>query len=230
MSYISYSSSQIAFLANSLNRRYNKERLRTPMPADVYDVTDLLGARIAVDYLTPDRSILGMTLFKPKTLWVWPDGNYIKGMLPIKRTYNENTILLDRSLGESGIEEDRYIENFTAMHEAFHFCRHKAFFCDAKSDSTVYTNLEKSNSKMQKLKWIEGQADYAAAAFLMPREAIFNAAREYLDYDGRHILKFGYRTKEKIKQIRHLFGVNYSPLVYRLQKLGILERYFDSNY
>ena len=61
----------------------------------------------------------------------------------------------------------------------------------------------------------------------MPREAVKIAAKEILNYDGQHRLAFGYDIKPKIKEVGRLFGVNYSPMCYRLQELDILDSNFN---
>lgn len=61
----------------------------------------------------------------------------------------------------------------------------------------------------------------------MPREAVKLAAKEILNYDGQHRLAFGYDIKPKIKEVGRLFGVNYSPMCYRLQELEILDWNFN---
>ena len=85
---------------------------------------------------------------------------------------------------------------------------------------------KKQEDKKSALYKIERQANYAAAAFLMPREACIQAAREFLGYRG-HKLAFGYDSKPNIKEAGRLFGVNYSPMCFRFQELGILDYDFN---
>ena len=87
---------------------------------------------------------------------------------------------------------------------------------------------QKQTDKSDALFWIEHQANYSAAAFLMPREAVKYGAKRRLCYRGT-TLSFGYNIKDDIKELGYRFGVNYSPMVYRLQTLGILEDEFDPN-
>jgi Zn-dependent peptidase ImmA (M78 family) len=74
---------------------------------------------------------------------------------------------------------------------------------------------------------LERQANYAAAAFLMPRQAVIFAAQTMLQYDGKYCMPFGYSIKPTIKEMGKLFGVNSSPMTYRLQELNIINRNFD---
>ena len=49
--YHRYSHAQLEELADNLNRRYDAGRLKKPSRIDVYDIVDLLGARLAFEYL-----------------------------------------------------------------------------------------------------------------------------------------------------------------------------------
>ena len=123
--YLNCSFSKLEALANNLNRRYDASRLTFPKPVDVYDIVDLLGARIAFEYLSPDRTYLGVTLFNSSILYVWPGNPFVKGMMPTNKIFYGGTIIIDRDLSESKLEQDRFAENFTMMHECFHFDQHK---------------------------------------------------------------------------------------------------------
>ena len=190
MIYHNYSPTQLEAFADDLNRRYDAARLATPKQVDVYDIVDLLGARLAFEYLSPDR--------------------------------------IDRDLNESSSEQDRFTENYTVIHECFHFDKHQKSFRHAGHMSKSLSGYEKDQSdRNSALYHIERQANYAAAVFLMPREAVKLAAKEILNYDGQHRLAFGYDIKPKIKEVGRLFGVNYSSMCYRLQELEILDWNFN---
>lgn len=124
MDYRVYSKRELECIADDLNRRYDETRLTKPKAVDVYDVIDLVGARIAIDYLTPDRSVLGAAVLKTSQLYVWPSNPYVEGMVPSLKLYRKGTVIIDRSLNESKIEQDHFVENFTAIHECFHVTRH----------------------------------------------------------------------------------------------------------
>ena len=229
MIYYNYSFTQLETFADDLNRRYNATRLTTPEQVDVYDIVDLLGARIAFEYLSPDRTYLGATLFRPGTLYVWPGNPFVAGMMPELKYFRDGTIIIDRDLNEGISEQDRFTENFTVMHECFHFDKHQKSFRHAGHLSRTFSGYERNqNDKCSALYHIERQANYAAAAFLMPRKAVRVAAKELLQYDGQNRLAFCYDIKPKIKEVGRLFGVNYSPMTYRLQELEILDWNFNS--
>ena len=226
MIYKRYSCSQLEAMADDLNKKYDSRRLKKPMAVDVYDIVDLLGARIAFEYLSPDRTYLGATIFRDGTIYIWPGNPYKKGMMPEKKFFYAGTIIIDRDLSESDSEQDHFVENYTVMHECFHFDKHEVSFkhsCHLSKSMSEYnkSSLDK-NSALYK---IERQADYAAAAFLMPREATYRAAREMLGYRGK-TLDFGYRIKDDIKEMGKVFGVNYTPMLYRLQELKIVDEEF----
>ncbi len=227
MIYYDYSYSQIQAFADNLNKRYNPERLTKAMPVDVFDIVDLLGARLAIDYLSPDRTYLGATTFADGALWIWPGNPFTSDMLPEKKSYKKGTIIIDADLDGSDTQQDRFTENYTVIHECFHFSKHEPCFRHhAHLSKNADTYLKGQNQPNSALNKIERQANYAAAAFLMPREAIKNVFQEH--FTGEGPLPFCYDTKPTIKAIGEHFGVNYSPCVYRLQELGLLEKQFNS--
>lgn len=146
MIYHDYSCSQLEAMADGLNRRYDSSRLTQPKSVDVYDLVDMLGARIAFEYLSPDRTYLGATLFKPGLLYVWPGNPYKKGMEPEEKMFYGGTIIIDRNLNESKTEQDQFAENFTVMHECFHFDKHQAEFKHVAHLSMSFTSYSKKQS------------------------------------------------------------------------------------
>lgn len=229
MIYHNYSYAQLEAMADELNKRYDASRLTEPKTVDVYDIVDLLGARLAFEYLSPDRTYLGATLFRPGTLYVWPGNPYVKDMMPQEKLFYGGTIIIDRDLSEEKTEQDHFTENFTVMHECFHFDKHQASFKHSGHMSKSFSGYgENQADKKSALYKIERQANYSAAAFLMPREAVFRAAKEMLGYrEGPHRIPFCYDSKDIVKEMGELFGVNYSPMAYRLQEIGVLDYDFN---
>lgn len=229
MIYHDYSLTQLEAFADDLNRRYDATRLTEPKQVDVYDIVDLLGARLAFEYLSPDRTYLGATLFQAGTLWVWPGNPYTNGMIPTQKLFQSGTIIIDRDLNESNSEQDRFTENYTVMHECFHFDKHQKSFRHAGHMSKSLTGYRREkNDRNSALYRIERQADYAAAAFLMPEIAVKNAFMDMFKTTERSLpLPFCYKTKPGIKQLGILFGVNQTPMEYRLKDLGLIEKSFS---
>lgn len=228
MIYHDYSFSQLEAMADELNNRYDPERLTKPKQVDVYDIVDMLGARIAFEYLSPDGSYLGATIFKNGLIFVWPGNPYIEGMRPTEKYFYAGTIIIDRDLSERKSEQDKFTENFTVMHECFHYDKHQASFKHAGHMSKSITSYGRAQAdKNSAIYKIERQANYSAAAFLMPRMAVISVARDYLGFKDKKLC-FCYDIKPKIKEVGRMFGVNYSPMCYRLQEIGVLDYNFNS--
>ncbi len=229
MIYPDYSYDQLETFAEELNKRYDPRRLTQPQNVDVFDIVDMLGARLAIDYLTPDRSHLGATTYKDGLLWIWPGNPYVSGMLPEKKFYHAGTIIIDADLDSSTDKQDVFMENYTVMHECFHFDKHQDFFKHSGPHVYELHNSKYEVDKNSALYKLERQADYASAAFLMPREAVRNAFCEIFHVDkDQGPIPFGYETKPLIKELASLFQVNYSPMEFRLKDLGLLSKRFNS--
>lgn len=73
---------------------------------------------------------------------------------------------------------------------------------------------------------IEYQANYCAAAFLMPKEAVINTFAETMGQTiGNSLISLtDYGVKSAIKETANRFEVNYTAMKYRLQTLKILAR------
>ena len=227
MIYHRYSHEQLEQLAEDLNRRYDSHRLKEPSPVDVYDIVDLLGARLSFEYLSPDRTYLGATIFRTGYVYIWPGNPFVKGMMPTEKLFYGGTIIIDRNLNESAREQDHFSENFTVIHECFHYDKHQASFKHSGHMSRSLSEYgKKQTDKRDALYWIEHQANYASAAFLMPRDAVLLGAKRVLHYRDRP-LPFGYGIKDDIQELGRQFGVNYTPMMYRLQALGMLKEEFN---
>ena len=63
---------EIESFADGENERYDRERLTRCKPIDVYGyVENLLGADVEIQYITPNRSCLGITFFSDAPVYVW---------------------------------------------------------------------------------------------------------------------------------------------------------------
>ncbi len=221
-----YSHEKMEEFANELNKEYGARRLIRPSEIDPYDLVDLVGARLSFQYISPDNSYIGATVFEDMVLPVWPERPYYDGLKPEFKFFHKNTIIVDKDLAEATTKQDRYRYNFTVVHECFHLRKHRYYFQNGAHRSTGgyrKYGLEETKSELDK---IEEQANYMTAAFLMPRGATLRLARTMLGYRGETI-PFGYPIKENLSIMASRFGVNYTPMVYRLQALEILDEYFD---
>ena len=203
--------------ADSLIKRHNAKRFEEPHKVDPYDLIDIIGARLSIDYLTPTREYLGATVFQDSCLWIWPDVPYFTGMLPMKKFYHKNTIIIDKDLAESDVNMDKKITNYTFVHEAMHFENH---------ESKITKGYHKCQNSKSGKNPIEQEADYGAALFWMPKNAVLNVFREEFKIKNgpSFPLPFCYDTKPTIQKMAKIFDVNYSPMVYRLQELELIER------
>lgn len=229
MRYYQYSPTQLEQEADNLNAEFDKERLIIPKLIEVYYVVDFIGCNPDWVYLTPDQSILGLTAYNNGYWWAWPEPYYEKGMQPQKIAVETGTILIDRTISEG---DNRGLENFTVIHECFHQRLHpKCFknrtasyqhFCK-KKDFRAETGNRKN---MSAIEIIEYQANYCTAAFLMPMKAVKTVFKEKLELTilPTESLKINWKIDVVINEMAKLFGVNYSPMKYRLQTLNLVSR------
>ena len=201
--------------ANNLIKKHNVKRLEEPCSVDPYDLIDLSGARLSIDYLTPTRKFLGATVFEDSRLWVWPDNPYFNGMNPEFKLFSKGTIIIDKDLAESNEDVDVKITNFTFLHEIFHCDNHK----DKISEN--YHITQKDNKSGSPL---EQEANFGASLFWMPENAVKNVFIESFGLSRLpdFPLPFNYDTKPTIQEMAQIFSVNYSPMVYRLQELNLI--------
>ena len=229
MIYYQYSPSQLESKAIELTQGFDKDRLVRPKPIDVYDVVDYIGCTPDWVFLTPNQSYLGMTAYSDGYWWAWPEPFYQKGMLPTKIDVSAGTILIDRTISEG---DNRGNENFTVIHECFHQILHpRCFrnkaanyqhFCQ-KKDFRAETGNRKSMTAIER---IEAQANYCAAAFLMPKSAVENIFMDRMQLSEIPFspIKINWKIDTVIKEMAALFNVNYSPMKYRLQTINLLSR------
>lgn len=223
------SPSQLEAKANELILRHNKDRLINPIDIDVYDIVDMIGCTPDWFYITPDQSVLGMTAFHDVAMWSWPAPYYEKGMLPERVNVAKGTIVIDRAIQESG---NIGRENFTVIHECFHQLLHQKCFKNRGADYTKMCSKKSFKSdterrrNMSAIEIIEYQANFCAAAFLMPRQAVGFVLSEFLGYEIKEngLLEFDTEISKAIGLSAKEFGVNYSALKYRLQSLKMIKK------
>lgn len=233
MLYFSYSKKDLEQKAYELIHLYDPERFLVPKPIDVYDVIDkILGVPYELVYLSPDQSILGLTAFEDIDWFCWPfpwcpnelsehmESNCLteaeKKYLPIRRQFSKGTILIEKTLTETGANIGRH--NFTVMHEVFHQFLHKKEFARIPPDFKHYSTKKTFNGhKVLKtpIDFIEFQANYCAASFLMPCKAIQN-------YWQSTKTLFADTTEQRIREIAKAFSVSKEAMRYRLRELKLI--------
>lgn len=235
MFHYAYSKKDLEQKASELIRKYDPERFLVPKPIDVYDVIDkILGVPYENVYLSPNQSILGMTAFEDIEWYCWPYpwcpddlSEHMKShrlteseqkYLPTQRHFLKGTILIDKTLTETEANIGRH--NFTVMHEVFHQFLHKKEFSCIPPDFKHYSTKDTfDNSGRKKLKshldFIEFQANYCTASFLMPRTAI------ELQCQNKEI-SFIHDADQAICILADDFSVSREAMRYRLRELRLI--------
>ena len=221
MRYKEYSKTQLEAHANLLNNEFDEERLKKAKPIDVYDVLDFIKADVDWKYLSTDQSILGATIFCDGILPVFEklDTNFDKRYIKV----NAGTIIIDCDIEES---PNVGRKNFTVMYEAFHFLYHKSSFLKRNGglknvlNTEVFRPYEEKKRGMTAMEILEWQANYMAAAFLIPQKALLNEIHtiypQMMDEVGR--IPFHVQEKE-IKELSELFSVSRQTMNYRIKSL-----------
>lgn len=223
-----YSDNRLDFFGDELNRRFDSQRLEMARPLDVYDVVDFIGCIPDWKFITPDQSILGMTIFESTNFYVWKQPYFKNGDIPEKVVFEKKTIVIDRTLNE-GNKQQRLMENFTVVHECFHWLLHKYYFEFSKTDCvqccTVDSLREKNSSYNLNIGILEHQANRCASSFLMPRNAVINEFMSIARMKNFPQQPMPCHTMKKyIAKTAESFGVNFNPMKYRLQDIGLIQK------
>lgn len=226
MRYKEYSKSQLEDLANDLNISFDIDRLKKAKPIDVYDVVEFVGADIDWKYLSVDGSVLGATVFCDGLFPVFEkqDGEFVPKIIFV----NKGTIIVDIRVDEG---DNIGRKNFTVMHEVFHFLHHKKSFTKRNGglkkilETEVFRSYEEKKKGMTAIEILEWQANYMAAAFLVPKSALINEIKTVsdisIDIDNTNIISL---KDIEIKELTKRFSVSHQTMIYRLQSLGILRK------
>lgn len=223
-----YSDSQLDSFGDELNRRFDSSRLQDAKSLDVYDVVEYIGCTPDWKYITPDQSILGMTVFETTSFYEWDKPTYIKGDLPKEILLEKGTILIDRTLNE-GNRQRQWVENFTVIHECFHWLMHKRYF-ELPDVGVILWCTEKcilggNLAQNDIIRILEHQANRCAASFLMPRKAVTNVFMNIARMKNIPQQPMPLQCMKKhIAETAKLFGVNFNPMKYRLQELGFIQK------
>ena len=240
----SYTFSQVPYLTYDVLEEYAEkivadfapERLHNPGQLDVDRFIEFyLGLDVKFHRICYDRRVLGMTAFNDGYIDV---ANEDTG-LPEPLLVEKGMIVIDTSLNtKRNVPRMR----FTMMHEgAGHWMLHrKAFSADNPfGPAGIYENqylaakegrYDYSRSKKEKtdIDRMERQADFLAAAVLIPRPAIRNTFREFFElfYDekprriirGTSLLDDCY-AKQLPKYVEKVYNVSNRVATIRLEKL-----------
>lgn len=145
---------------------------------------------------------------------------------------DEGKIIVDTELQN---QEGRY--NFTCAHEAGHWTLHRNLFLRNKNQILLFQEEKKPSivcRVSQKRKNIEWQADYFAAALLMPKEMVKSVLKQgkrndFAETFTDETLKFrGMPKEEYCRMVASLynkqFEVSVQAMQIRLEQLGYLKQ------
>jgi len=169
------------------------ERLENPGVLDVDRFIEYyLGLSVEFHRICYDRKILGITAFDDGRIDVANEDTGLPEPIPIRK----GTVVIDTSLTVSKRSIPRL--RFTMMHEgAGHWMLHRKAFSNENpfGPAGIYKNqylaakegrYDYNRSKKEKTEnqYMERQADFLAAAILMPRPALRNTFREFFKFYG----------------------------------------------
>lgn len=215
--------------ADKINMKYYPERLKEVIPLDPYDLLERLGLDVEWKYISPNDSILGMIFFEDGYWYVWPSGKYKKGDIPKYEFFKKGTVVINQILLDKKSNAKK--EVFVCNHENMHWIKDKDFF-KTKDASPLHICNEDAmnktywNNTMSDVDIIERQNNYLNAAVLMPRNVIKREFFKRLRFKTipSEPIKYEVYMKKHIKSLADDYGLNFSPILFRLYDLGILKR------
>lgn len=241
-----YSLSQIPFISYGALEEYAEEimidfapkQLTEPAPLDVSDFTqNYLGLKMESHKLCYDVQVLGFTAFQDGIISVLDERTSSKEIV----TVNAGTVIIDKSL-KSKRNMRRF--RFTSAHEGAHWLLHRKAYAndnyfggnmggfDIKYLAAKTGRTDYSRSKLEKTDKdrMERQANFLAAAILMPRPALRNAYKRFFNSisEKPRVLvrgadpKDSYIAKQLTNYIADTFKVSNRAALIRLEKLNAI--------
>lgn len=221
------SKAQMDKLGCDILEEYMPEVLKEPQ---TIDIRHLVEDGIILDIWEtafPIQNILGMVAFDDVKIPIANDG-----VLAV----HEGTIVLASHLHNKTTKW-----RFTAAHEASHWVLHRQYFSPSNNTysfrQSQYSYISSKNDDSEKGKknpkeakcdddWQEWQADYLAAAILMPKTTFIEAARSSLKRHGFHDMRLvsgenidgGTRV---IKELADIFQVSMRSVRIRMRQFAM---------
>ena len=227
-----YTKDKLEALADAVNRKYFPERLSSAIALDPYDLVDKLGCTVDWKYISPDDTILGATFFSDCVWPVWPNGTFKKGDMCTFDLFRTGTIVINQRVLDSKSKKAKQFENFIVGHECSHWIKDKDYF-ESHGEQDAYHICQKNDFEstwwrpsMTDIEIIERQTNYLNAAILMPRDVI---KREFFRI-GRYrniptqAIEYKSYMRGWVAELAKKFDLNFNPVLYRLQDLGVIER------
>jgi Zn-dependent peptidase ImmA (M78 family) len=181
-------------------------------------------------YLSPDDTILGATFFTDGAWPIWPNGTYQKGDMCDYAPYRAGSIVINQRLLDSKKKNARQYENYVVCHECAHWIKDQEYFRSHFADNIFHlcqkNDFEKTGWRktLSELEIIERQANYLAAAILMPRDAItkeFFRIGRYRNIPNQPIEYTNY-VRGWVAKLAKKYDLNFNPVLYRLRDLNII--------
>ena len=241
----SYSLSQVPYLtydaleeyAEALIGDFKPDLLKAPGAVNAEEFLEYY-LHLTVDYhcISHNRRILGLTAFNNGTVEVIDDDTGLPVQIPV----HAGTVILDTSLTAKRSEPRL---RFTAIHEGCHWLLHRKAFAEdnpygpagiyenqyiaAKEGHGDYARSQKERNDIERM---ERQADFLAAAILMPRLALRKVFREYFrfyDEKPRRIIRGASRmddcyARQLPEYTAKIFNVSFQAALIRLEKLNAI--------
>ena len=152
-------------------------------------------------YLSPNMSLLGLTAFEDGVLKVYDFDLKSK----IDKRIKAGTILIESRLADEK-QTGRY--RFTCAHELSHYTAHKNYFEKMSMVASYNPNDD------PEVNWLEWQANYMAAALLMPLKP--------LKINFYKNICAGISQEENISTLSAAFDVSKAALTMRLNDLKLI--------
>ena len=198
--------------------------------------------KLSVDYQyiyyeENELPIAGATVFENDMVRIFDREKMCVRSIPVRA----NTVLLDNSILVDGKEG---FANFTAMHEAGHFCMHsRAYRHEPRPGqnilccrhATVGQPCDLRGKKLTSRQNLEHQANVFAAYIMMPRQTFLPYARELIRSEGYlhgAITDFNdwetdYRLQRVLRQLAETYGVSCTAAKIHMEELGLIQSQRD---
>lgn len=218
-------------IATDLLKEFSPSNLVIPTQLNTMSfLQDYLGLNVKRKYIgTFESGILGSIVMCDEI----EIPSYDEMFRPTVLTETYGNVLISPDLNSKKDEPRR---RYTEMHEGSHFILHKDYY-NSLNRSSVKQHQLIACRKMELLNdnpktdmdWIEWQADYLAAALLMPRDVFYDCARSIIRSFGipRGYLTVSSNTNKRqaseiIRLIAERFRVSYRAAQIRMIKLGLI--------
>lgn len=215
---------QIDTAAQRILEQYTPDKGQSQTQTDIdFLIEKVFNLTLDFQTLQPDGSILGETIFKDGCREVFNDDTFTPTVIHVK----SGTIILDAFMSEKMYTRSL----FTEAHELGHSLFHNRFYSSTPNRacrSHVYQRPYFSHYQAKTpIEWTEWQANTFAAAILLPRPALRNTLRDYLNENHltwKELSTFSdYKNRVKyvelLEHISKIYCVSHETARLRMNKL-----------